>query len=87
MQIAKSFGAGVTGVCSTRNLDLVYSISSDQAIDYTQEDFAQNGECCDQIFDAVGMFSFSDCKGALIPQGIYGTTEFSPVLSKDCGFQ
>jgi len=80
VQIAKSFGAEVIGVCSTRNLDLVRSIGADQAIDYTQEDFTQTGQRYDLIFDVVGKRSFSDCRRALSPQGIYVTTEFSPAL-------
>ena len=70
VQIAKSFGAEVTGVCSTRNLDMVRSIGADQVIDYTQEDFTQNGQRYDLIFDAVGNRSVSDLKRALSPQGI-----------------
>jgi NADPH:quinone reductase-like Zn-dependent oxidoreductase len=80
VQIAKSFGADVTGVCSTRNLDMVRSIGADQVIDYTQEDFAQNEGRYDLIFDAVRKRSFSDCKRALSPQGIYVITAFSPAL-------
>ncbi|MCP4937374.1 MAG: NAD(P)-dependent alcohol dehydrogenase [bacterium] len=79
--IAKSFGAKVTGVCSSRNLDLVRSIGADQVIDYTQEDFTQNGERYDLIFDAVGKRSFSDCQRVLSPEGIYITTAFSPALA------
>jgi NADPH:quinone reductase-like Zn-dependent oxidoreductase len=81
VQLAKSFGAEVTGVCSTRNLDLVRSIGADQVVDYTQEDFTQAGECYDLIFDVVAKRSFSDCRRALSPWGIYVTTEFSPVLA------
>jgi NADPH:quinone reductase-like Zn-dependent oxidoreductase len=81
VQIAKSFGAEVTGVCSTRNLELVRSIGADQVVDYTQEDFTQTGECYDLIFDVVAKRSFSDCRRALKPQGIYVTTAFSPVLA------
>jgi NADPH:quinone reductase-like Zn-dependent oxidoreductase len=81
VQIAKSFGAEVTGVCSTRNLDLVRSIGADHVIDYTQEDFTQREQRYDLIFDVVAKLSFSDCKRALSPQGIYVTTEFSPALA------
>ncbi len=81
VQIAKSLGAEVTGVCSTRNVDLVRAIGADQVIDYTLEDFTQNGERYDLIFDAARKRSFSDCKRVLRPQGIYVTTEFSPVLA------
>jgi len=81
VQLAKSYAAEVTGVCSTRNLDLVRSIGADQVLDYTQEDFTQTGERYDLIFDVVAKRSFSDCKRALRPHGIYVTTEFSPVLA------
>jgi NADPH:quinone reductase-like Zn-dependent oxidoreductase len=81
VQIAKSFGTQVTGVCSTRNLDMVRSIGAEQVIDYIQEDFTQNGERYDLIFDAVAKRSFADCKRVLRPHGIYITTEFSPALA------
>lgn len=81
VQIAKSFGIEVTGVCSARNLNMVHSIGADRVVDYTQEDFTQNGECYDLIFDVVAKRSFSDCKQAISPQGSYVTTEFSPVLA------
>jgi NADPH:quinone reductase-like Zn-dependent oxidoreductase len=81
VQIAKSFGAEVTGVCSTRNLDMVRSIGADQVIDYTQEDFTRNGQRYDLIFDVAAKLSFSDCKRALSPMGIYVTTEFSSALA------
>ena len=64
VQIAKSFGAKVTGVCSTPNLDLVRSIGADQVIDYTQEDFTQGGQRYDLIFDNVANRSVSDCTRA-----------------------
>jgi NADPH:quinone reductase-like Zn-dependent oxidoreductase len=69
VQIAKSFGAEVTGVCSTRNLDMVRSIGADHVIDYTQEDFTNNGQQYDLIFCAVGNRSISDYKRALKPEG------------------
>jgi NADPH:quinone reductase-like Zn-dependent oxidoreductase len=69
VQIAKAFGAEVTGVCSTRNLDLVRSIGADQVIDYTREDFTQNGQLYDLILDMAGDRSLSDCRRALTPRG------------------
>ena len=80
VQIAKSFGAEVTGVCSTRNLEMVRSIGADQVIDYTKEDFTQIEDRYDLIFDAVRKRSFSDFRRVLSPQGIYVTTAFSPTL-------
>jgi NADPH:quinone reductase-like Zn-dependent oxidoreductase len=81
VQIAKAFGANVTAVCSTRNLDRVRSIGADQVIDYTQEDFTRGKQRYDLIFDVAAKLSFSDCKRVLNPQGIYVTTEFSPLLA------
>jgi len=81
VQLAKSFETEVTGVCSTRNLDLVRSIGADRVVDYTQEDFTQTGQRYDLIFDVVAKRSFSACRRALKPQGIYVTTEFSPILA------
>jgi NADPH:quinone reductase-like Zn-dependent oxidoreductase len=69
VQIAKSFGAEVTGVCSARNVDLVRSIGADHVIDYTEEDFTQGEQRYDLILDNVGNHSFSDCRRALTPQG------------------
>ena len=71
VQIAKSFGAEVTGVCSTRNLDMARSIGADQVIDYTQEDFTQNEQRYDLILAANGYHSIWDYKRALSPKGIY----------------
>ncbi len=70
-QIAKSFGAEVTAVCSTRNVDMARSIGADQVIDYTREDFTQNGQRYDLIFAANGYHSISDYKRALSPKGTY----------------
>jgi len=74
VQIAKSFGAEVTAVCSTRNLDMAHSIGADQVIDYTQEDFTQNEQRYDLIFAVNGYHPISDYKRALSPEGIYVCT-------------
>jgi NADPH:quinone reductase-like Zn-dependent oxidoreductase len=70
VQIAKSFGAEVTAVCSTRNVDMVRSIGTDHVIDYTQEDFAKANQRYDIIFDNVGNHSLSACRSVLSPRGI-----------------
>lgn len=70
VQIAKSFGAEVTGVCSTRNADMVRSIGADRVIDYTQEDFTKSEQRYDLIFDAVGNHSLSARRRVLSPKGI-----------------
>lgn len=70
VQIAKSFGAEVTGVCSTRNVDMVRSIGADHVIDYTQEDFTNSRQRYDLIFDCVGNHSLSACTRSLNPRGI-----------------
>ena len=71
VQIAKSFGAEVTGVCSTTNLELVKSLGADRVIDYTKEDFTKNGQTYDVIFDAVGKSSPSHSKRSLKKNGSY----------------
>ena len=77
VQIAKSFGTEVTGVCSTRNLDMVRSIGADHVIDYTQTDFTNTGQRYDLIFDAIGNRSVSDLKRALTPNGICSVAGFT----------
>lgn len=71
VQIAKSFGADVTGICSTKNLDMVRSLGADHVIDYTKEDFTKGAERYDVIIDNVGNHSLLDCRRALKPHGIY----------------
>jgi len=71
VQIAKLFGAHVTGVCSTRNLEMVRSIGADRVIDYTQEDFTQSGRSYDVLFDLIGNRSLSACRRVLHPRGIF----------------
>ncbi len=76
VQIAKHFGAEVTGVCSTKNISLVRELGADDVIDYTQSDFTANTNSYDLIYDTVGLHSFTDCRNALTENGIYA----SPVL-------
>jgi NADPH:quinone reductase-like Zn-dependent oxidoreductase len=71
VQIAKSFGANVTGVCSTRNVDLVRSLGADQVIDYTKEDFTKSEQHYDVILDNVPNHSLSECRRILTPKGKY----------------
>ena len=70
VQIAKSFGAEVTGVCSTTNLEMVKSLGADQVIDYTKEDFAQSGATYDVVFDAVGKATHEQCQSVLKKGGV-----------------
>jgi len=71
VQIAKSFGADVTGVCSARNADLVLSLGADRVVDYGRDDFTRGGTRFDLIFDLVGNRSLGDCRRALAAEGIY----------------
>jgi NADPH:quinone reductase-like Zn-dependent oxidoreductase len=75
VQLAKYFETDVIAVCNTKNLEVVKSLGADRVIDYTQEDFTQNGETYDIIFDAVGKHSFRRCKASLKPGGAYVATD------------
>ena len=81
VQLAKYFGAEVTGVCSTSNIDLVKSLGADNVIDHTKDDFSKNGTVYDVIFDAVGKSSFSDCMESLQKEGIYLQAIAMPPIS------
>ncbi len=80
VQLAKYFGAEVTGVCSTANIDLVKSLGADKVFDYTQEDFTRSGETYDLIFDTVGKSSLSGCLRSLKHQGSYLQAVAGPAL-------
>ncbi len=75
VQLAKHFGADVTAVCNTKNVELVRSLGADAVIDYTQEDFTTNGQTYDVVFDAVGKQSFRRSRRSLRPGGIYVDTD------------
>jgi NADPH:quinone reductase-like Zn-dependent oxidoreductase len=78
VQVAKTLGAEVTAVCSTRNVKLVKSLGADQISDYTQQDFPQDTVKYDIVFDVVGHESLSDCKNVLQSQGVCITTQPYP---------
>lgn len=75
VQLAKYFGAIVTAVCNTKNVDLVKSLGADMVIDYTSQDYTKTGQTFDFVFDAVGKSSFGKCKPILSKNGIYISTE------------
>lgn len=83
VQLAKYYGAEVTGVCSTTNADMVKSLGADKVIDYTKDDFTKTNERYDFIFDVVGKTTFSQCKGILRQKGIYleNNLELKDILS------
>src|SRR5512136_718689 len=83
VQLAKHYGAEVTGVCSAANLELVKSLGADIVIDYTKEDFTQNGQRYDLVFDAVGKISGSHAKGSLTEKGVFLSTWQSPGVESD----
>jgi NADPH:quinone reductase-like Zn-dependent oxidoreductase len=75
VQLGKHFGAHVTAVCNTKNVELVRSLGADEVIDYLQEDFTENGETYDVILDAVGKHSFRRSRGSLEPGGLFAATD------------
>jgi NADPH:quinone reductase-like Zn-dependent oxidoreductase len=75
VQLAKYFGADVTAVCNTANVEIVASIGADRVIDYTKEDFTRNGQTYDVIYDAVGKHRFRRCRASLRPGGTYLATD------------
>jgi len=75
VQLSRYFGADVTAVCGTKNLELVRSLGAGQVIDYTREDFTASGHTYDVIFDAVGKHSFRRCRDSLNPGGVYLATD------------
>jgi NADPH:quinone reductase-like Zn-dependent oxidoreductase len=85
--MAKHFGAEVTGVCSTTNLDMVRSLGADKVIDYTKGDFTKSGGTYDIVFDAVGKTSRSRCKGLLKENGIFlNTGGLAKIKAEDLTF-
>jgi NADPH:quinone reductase-like Zn-dependent oxidoreductase len=75
VQLARYFGAHVTAVCNTRNVELVRSLGADEVIDHTQEDFTENGQTYSVILDAVGRHSFKRCRRSLAHGGVYVATD------------
>ncbi len=81
IQIAKSYGLNVTGVCSGENMDMVTSLGADRVIDYTKDDFSQIGDTYDVIFDTVGKTALSNCLKVLTKNGVYLQAVAPPALS------
>jgi len=75
VQLGKHFGADVTAVCNTKNVELVRSLGADEVLDYTREDFTKNGKTYDVVFDAVGKHSFRRCRHSLKPGGTFTETD------------
>jgi NADPH:quinone reductase-like Zn-dependent oxidoreductase len=75
VQLGHSFGAHVTAVCNTKNVELVRSLGADEVFDYTREDFTKNGQTYDVVFDAVGKHSFRRCRRSLVPCGMFIETD------------
>jgi NADPH:quinone reductase-like Zn-dependent oxidoreductase len=75
VQLARYYSAQITAVCNTRNLELVKSLGADEVIDYTKEDFTENGRMYDVVIDAVGKSSYFRCRKLLKPKGIYFSTD------------
>ena len=75
MQLARHFGAHVTAVCNTKNVELVRSLGSDEVVDYLREDFTKNGQTYDVVFDAVGKHSFRRCRRSLARGGMFIETD------------
>ena len=80
VQLAKYFGAEVTGICSTTNIEMVKSLGADNVIDYTKEDFTKSSQTYDIIFDTVMKTSYSNCKSSLASRGVFITVDF-PLLT------
>ncbi len=86
VQLAKYFGADVTAVCNTKNVEIMRSLGADEVVDYTREEFARSRETYDAIFDAVGKISFGRCRDALKQGGVYIETDLGvPVAEPDLG--
>jgi NADPH:quinone reductase-like Zn-dependent oxidoreductase len=82
VQLARHFGADVTAVTNTKNVETVRSLGADRVIDYTADDFTKNGQVYDVIYDAVGKQSFRRCKGSLQPDGTYLATDGWPNMAR-----